>query len=559
MNPDPGKRFSAVVGAALLVATLLPTRPALAQEAQPRAQPYWPGQYLPPGFRPVPDTNARGLPPQQPPEYAPRGFGGSPTPGSAVPFQVPWGVAPQNGGGRFPGAAPARSEAVPRLSAALSTTEGYVQQTLVLSLEVASDGNLKTIDPVLPGSDGLVVRKVGSWEARARTRDGKREIVNRLNYLITPVRPGDFDLGEVRVKGQTSNGQSFSVGAGRPLELTVLPPEPGVVPWLPLAELDVTARLINDEAAREGGPVSLIIEQHALGATGAQLPSIEPQLRQGVYRLYLEDSQQAGQVDAEGRVKGTRIDTFTLMPMENRELLIPTVRIHWWNTSNGAAETAILPSRMLNAPGGLMNSLSERLSGGPFVSGSSWVFWLPLTVFAFLTGLYWTWLWAKGRRVGERLSAAVAQRLDPAHSRLGRLIWRLSPRRHLHQLRRAFANSLPCSNRLWFCVRSADEETDPADWSQVLRFLINRRLGTPAHVPTPELAETIIRLHPQANPERIRGLLTQLDAAIFGREPLPDFARWKRAFKAEIKPRLFGWRWPIGTLRRAGALPALNP
>jgi hypothetical protein len=468
-------------------------------------------------------------------------------------------MAPQNDPGRFGSPQASRSETPPRMTASLTAAEVYVNQTLVLTLEVTSGGNLKTVDPLLPASDGLVFRKVGSWQAQGRTRDGKREIVNRLSYLVTPVRADRFALNDIGAKGETAGGQPFSVRSATPLHLSVKPSEPGVQPWLPLAALDVTARLTNDDGADPAGPVTLVIEQQAVGATGAQLPSIEPQLRQGVYRLYLEDSQQSGQVDADGRVSGTRVDTFTLIPHENRELLIPTVRIRWWNTTNGAAETAILPSRLLNAPGGLMNSLSERLSGGPFVSGSSWVFWLPLTVFAFFTGLYWTWIWAKGRRFGDRLGAAVARRLDPTESRLGRLIWRLSLRRHLHRLRRGFANRLPCSYRLWFCVRTADEEDDPADWSQVLRFLVSRRLGTAAHVPTTELAELLIQLHPQANPERIRSLLAELDAAIFGRAPLDDFRRWKRAFKAEIRPRLFAFRLGPFTGRRIGSLPALNP
>jgi len=552
MSLAPGKRPTPGLLLALLGAAAC-TVPALAQETAPRGQPFWPGQYAPPGFRPVPESNARGMPPQQPTEYGMPGYG-SGTP----PFQRPWTGAPQGGPGPYGAPPPAPVEEPPRLTARLTRNEGYVQQTLVFTLEVASDGNLQTIDPVVPSSDGLVFRKVGGWEARARSRDGRREIVNRMNYLVTPVRPGSYSFAGARVSGRSSAGDPFDVVADTVPVLEVLPPEPTVQPWLPLASLDVTARLLADETA-SGGPVTLVVEQRAEGATGAQLPSVEPQLRQGAYRLYLEDSTQAGEVATDGRVNGTRIDTFTLLPLENRELLIPTVRIRWWNTTSGAAETAILPSRLLNAPGGLMNSLSERLSGGPFVSGSSWVFWLPLTVFAFFTGLYWTWLWAKGRRLGDRLRAALARRLDPAHSRLGRLLWRLSVRRHLHRLRRGFANSLPCSYRLWFCVRTADQEADPADWSQVLRFLISRRLGTPAHVPTTELAEIIIQLHPQANPDRIRDLLLRLDAAIFGSRPLGDFDRWKRAFKAEIRPHLLRPRRAGRGWRRVGYLPSLNP
>jgi hypothetical protein len=547
-----------VLRLALLAAasTLLATASAVAQQLPPQGQRLWPAQYNPYGFRPLPESNARGVPPNTQAEYPPPGYGSNTTRNPVLPYQGPWGQGMQQyqGTQQTP-----RAEAPPRLVARLASNSAYVQQTLVLTLEVASDTNLKTLDPRLPKTDALVFRKVGSWEARARTVAGKREIVNRLNYLVTPVRAGSLTLDPFQVTGEAADGHNFTIIAATPFVLEVLPPKAKVVPWLPLASLDVTARLINDdEIEGGGGPVTLIIEQEAVGATGAQLPSLERQLRQGEYRLYLEDSQVDGRVTPEGELVGSRVETFTLVPFKNHELLIPTVRLQWWNTTNNEAETAILPSRLLNAPGGLMNSLSDRLSGGPFVAGSSWVFWLPLTIFAFVTGLYWTWIWAKSRRFGDRLRLTLMQRLNPVHSRLGRVLWRLSPRRHLHLLRRAFANSLPYAYRLWFCVRSADAETDPSDWSQVLRFLVERRLETPAHVPTPQLADIIIRLHPAADPQRVRQLLGELDAAIFGRHPMADFAKWKRNFKAEIRPRLFTWRHRHARASY-GALPALNP
>jgi hypothetical protein len=539
--------------AGLLLAAL-----AGAQQDNRSGQFPWPGQFSPYGFRPVPDSNARGIPPAQPGERGPMNL----APGGAAPFQFgppPWSQPGQQAGMPYTQAQPRASSAPPRVITRIPEGAVYVQQTLLLTLEVVSGTNLQTIDPILPRTDSLVFRKMGSWEANVRVRDGNREIVNSLRFLVTPLRPGEQRLEPVRVQGKTADGQDFQAVAPAALELQVLPPEPGVLPWLPLTDLEMHARLVNDRDIKDGKPVTLIVEQRAVGATGSQLPSLEPQLREGNFRLYRENSEMEGRITRDGRLEGTRIDTFTLVPQKGRELLIPTVRITWWNSAQQRAETAILPSRLLNAGDSLMGDLSEQLGGGPFVAGSSWVFWLPLTIFAFIMGLYWTWIWAKGRRYGERLRQALADSLTPADTRLGRWLARVSPRRHLHVARRRFANSLPRAYRLWYCVRAADAETDPADWSQVLRFLVQRRLGAPAQVPMPQLAEIIIDIHPGARAERVRALLGELSAALFGATQIPDFARWKREFKREIRPRLFGLR--LG--RRGGvpteALPELNP
>jgi hypothetical protein len=147
----------------------------------------------------------------------------------------------------------------------------------------------------------------------------------------------------------------------------------------------------------------------------------------------------------------------------------------------------------------------------------------------------------------------------PARERLVLLLVRLSPQRNLHILRRWVANSLPRSARMWFCVRNADDEQDPDDWSQVLRFLINRRLKLSANLPMPKLADCIIEIHPWADADKVRSLLGELEATLFSDHKIQDFNHWKKEFKHQVRPRLFA-----GLRRRhrnfpATSLPGLNP
>lgn len=557
MNPDPGNAMPRRL-ASLAWLTFLLAGTGIAQESPYRLQqPYWPNQYNVPGFRPLPDTNARGAPSNGATERFPPGYAAPPGRIPTLRFPNPWGSTGQQ---PYRYESPVPRTVAPQLTTVYPTGPVYVQQTLVLTLEVSSETNLKAIDPVLPSTDALVFRKIGGWDARTRTAaNGKSKIINRLNYLVTPVRSGEVVLGNIRVEGELSNGRHFSAQTANSATFEVLPPVASVQPWLPLAEFNVSARLINDSEVEEGKPITLIIEQKAVGVTGNQLPSLEPQLREGQYRLYLEDTQHSGQLTNEGKLMGTRVDTFTLVALPKHELLIPTINLTWWNTTTNKRESTILPSRLLSAPGGLMANLSERLSGGPFVAGSAWVFWLPLIVFAFLIGLYWTWIWAKGRRFGQRFRFHIAEKLNPMHSKVGRLLARLSPRRHLHNLRRAFADSLPRSSRLWYCVRVADQETDPTIWSLVLRFLVQRRLAVQAQVPMSELAEIIIDIHPAADAARIRSLLYELNGAVFGNREIQDFERWKSDFKSQVRPRLSISQWLKKTRPSRSELPVLNP
>jgi hypothetical protein len=191
--------------------------------------------------------------------------------------------------------------------------------------------------------------------------------------------------------------------------------------------------------------------------------------------------------------------------------------------------------------------------------GFRWYLWLPLLLVAFVTGLYWSLIWAKSKTFGERYAKHIMMVTEPIRKTAIFWLHRLSPRQHLHRLRRIFANSLPRSWRLWFCVRVADNESDPEVWLQVLRFLAERRLNIPAQISLHRLAGYILEIHPRANAEQMYDLLGELDAAIFGKKPLEDFHYWKRLFKKEIRPRLLPAMNRRSWKLREGGLPGLNP
>lgn len=495
-------------------------------------------------------------------------------PWGAPPGANPWypGAAPGYSGGypSYPGAQPtpwarpaepsraAAAPAEPRLEIAVEVTHTYVHQNLVVTLDVISDGNLTRVITETPRSEAALFRQLGDPTAEARTRDGRREIVNRLHYQLTPLKPGPIELKPIRVTGTHADGREFDVTADAPIHLEAFPPDPSVRPWLPLHELELSARLVGDELMGEGRPLTLIVEQSAVGMTGAQLPSPEGPLKRGDHRLYRESTESEEAVSVDGRLVGRRVDRFTLVPQQGGRLEIPAVEVAWWNVDKGRAERSIIPARRLDVAG------SERPAdkGKEAVekSGATPIgFWIALVVSAFLAGVGWRWLWSSGGAFSERLRRWVVEASAPLRRRVAERLHRIAPRRHLHRARRRFADLLPRALRLRFCVRAADGEEDPEAWAQVLRFLLERRLGISAQQPMSRIAEALIAIHPGANAERLHALLDQLEAALFGGVPIADFARWKREFNRQIQPHPLAWIRPAFRRRAKPRLPDLNP
>jgi hypothetical protein len=452
----------------------------------------------------------------------------------------------------------------PYLEVSVDSTEAYVHQNLVLSIKVVSTVNLKTVSTEMPQSDGTVMRQLGEVTVSTRNRQAQREIVNTLYYQLTPVRSGRIELEAIRVTGimdTASPGQSyFDVTTREPTVLTVLDPQVGVRPWLPLHELELTARLSNDERIGEGEPLTLTIEQRAVGMSGAQLPSPEAQLRAPGHRLYREKSEYDGTITKQGKLVGTRKDRFTLVPQQGNQVDIPAIRVDWWNVDRKRKETAVLPGRLLNQFHQSPANEETHSESAVLSKATGWMaMWLSLVALAFLLGRFWTRLTPALERLHRWLWPRLVGFGQPLLRHLMPLLARLSPQRNLPLLRRKIADSLPRSARLWFCVRSADEEQDADDWSQVLRFLVSRRLGLSAQLPMSSLAEQIIDIHPGADADKIRSLLNELEAALFAGRPIADFDNWKREFKKQVRPRFYVSLRRKLQLHLSEKLPDLNP
>jgi hypothetical protein len=567
MNRVPGKsRLIATAAHTLLWLTcLLLSSQAMALPEGDFAPSYYPG---PP--------NPWSLQPRQPAPVQPPAVQAKPAPSPPAParsnswqreFSVYYGrrwpptsAAPAPA---YPQAMPARTLAsAPTLETRVESTNAYVYQNLVVAIDVISTVNISSASLQVPDSEDVLLRQLGDITAHSRNRQGQNEIVNTMYYLLSPLRSGDIELQPLEVAVTMDNGSgytsSYDVSAGQPIHLTVTAPDPGVQPWLPLHELELSASLSNDEDIGEGKPLTLTVEQRAVGMTGSQLPSVENQLQAPGHQLYRENTEYTGVITADGKLVGTRSDRFTLVPLQGNAVEIPAIRVDWWNVERQRKETTVLQGRLLNEHPGE----GDNASGGilPSISApGSLVMWLLLLPVAFLLGRFSPWYMPACKRYTRVLWQRLAIMSEPLRRRYD--VWkvRLSPQRNMHLLRRKVANTLPQSARLWFCVRNADHEQDIDDWSQVLRFLVERRLQLPAHLPMSKLAEHIIAIHPGSDPDVIRRLLNQLEAALFGAEPIDDFDAWKKAFKQQVRPRLFGGWHRTRWLQAENSLPVLNP
>ena len=272
----------------------------------------------------------------------------------------------------------------PRIETSVSDATPYEQQSLVYSIRVISSGNLKTATPEIPQTTSAVLRTLGDPVTESDKKDGPQEIVTEYRYLLMPLSSGVISIPPAKVTGRYAaagggEGPPFEV-AGKPVVLQVRPATDAVQPWLPLYNLQITARVRGSEAPAAGNPIELVVETKAVGATGSQIPSVANYLDSDEFRIYPGKTETEGTIAADGKtLLGHRIENFTLVPQYGGWLKLPSVTMNWWNVRYNRPEVAALLTDQINVMGPA-NPARSRFGGassGPF---GAFFFWLPMGV-----------------------------------------------------------------------------------------------------------------------------------------------------------------------------------
>jgi hypothetical protein len=135
----------------------------------------------------------------------------------------------------------------------------------------------------------------------------------------------------------------------QPLSIEVLPrPEtyPDGTTWLPARALTLEESWSADPGQLEvGASVTRTIRLRGEGLQGAQLPPLEPPRVEGL--KFYPDQPDISDAESASGLLGTRTDSSAIVPTAAGTVVLPEVRLPWWDTESGSLRYAILPPRTL--------------------------------------------------------------------------------------------------------------------------------------------------------------------------------------------------------------------
>ncbi|MCT7361056.1 BatD family protein [Thalassolituus pacificus] len=199
-----------------------------------------------------------------------------------------------------------------------------------------------------------LVQPLGEVRQYTTIIDGQRLGVYERRFAIFPEESGELVIPGQRFNARISNPydrwsrgrQGSAVSKPITLQIKPIPPNYPQAPWIPAQNLSISETFSTPPQQWVAGePVTRTLTLTAKGLPGSQLPAIALPVVDNL-RYYPDQSQQNEQSSEDG-LTGTSEQSIALVPGSSGRILLPEIRIPWWNTRSGTLEYAVLPAHSI--------------------------------------------------------------------------------------------------------------------------------------------------------------------------------------------------------------------
>jgi len=239
----------------------------------------------------------------------------------------------------------------------LSQTELFVQQMAYYEVKIYFSGDLQRGSLSQPELPDTTIEQVGKDSEGSELVNGIRYQTITRRYSLIPQQSGEFTLEAPFFNGEMidRNSSRYDYFAktrtlsaqGQAVEFKVKPMPAGFNGnWLVSELVALTEEWTPpSNSLVQGEPVTRTITLTALDLADHQLPDLKIELPSGV-KNYAEQPQ-AKKAERNGRIVAQKVFTSAVIATQTGELILPAVRVPWWNSQLNQLAYAELPERIL--------------------------------------------------------------------------------------------------------------------------------------------------------------------------------------------------------------------
>ena len=296
--------------------------------------------------------------------------------------------------------------------------------------------------PITEGSLGepepgtAIIERLGDDNAYETNRNGRRYRVIERRFAIFAERSGQLTIPPINFRGRIADasqdnrfnslfnrGRRIAVSSD-PIELQVRPQPANFSGdyWLPAAALQIREVWPDGEPEfRVGEPATRSIVGEATGLLSAQLPEFKLPAMETA-KVYPDQPEVQSRTDRTW-VLGKREDKFAIVPTKAGRMVLPEIRIPWWDTQADSERVIVIAAREFEVLPGTVETVAPVFT---FADGSTGLaenyaskvgaeidpLWRRLAIVATILWLLTLWLYVRVRRGAprQRPTAPVAAR-----------------------------------------------------------------------------------------------------------------------------------------------------
>jgi len=340
----------------------------------------------------------------------------------------------------------------------------FVHAQLGLIVRVFYQQNLTEAAISQPEPSPASVRLLDEVPFQAE-RNGVRYRVLERHYAIFPERSGDLLIPPLHLSGRlverrsdrlwqpTVRGRRIQVSSD-PIQLTIQarPASFSGDSWQPARNLGLSQQISAGGSLRVGEPVTRTVIVDAVGLEENMITEPAwPEIPNA--RIYPDQPQGISRDDGQW-VLGHKEFRYAIVPELEGELVLPELKVHWWDTVNNRQQTAVLPAKRIEVQASAVMPVAQaevvasdtsgvkvgRAAISGAVSEPGYWRWLAL-LFAFLWLLTLAVAW-RLRGLSESAPNGAGPTQSEDEKQILKQLQRCSEKGNARQARQALANWL---------------------------------------------------------------------------------------------------------------------
>jgi len=252
------------------------------------------------------------------------------------------------------------------LEASVDISDPYVQAQVIYTLRVFQDVRFLEASLQEPEVEGVDIQQISDEKTYEQTVNGRAYLVSEISYAVFPKQSGDvvippfvlhavIPVDQNQVPNTRTRTRRIKRRANQ-IELNVQSRPDGLAGswWLPAKEVQLQSEWSSPIDAMEvDQPVTRTIQLIATGVNDAQLPEFDVPAVDDI-SIYADSPTAETNADERGLIS-VQTNTWAVIPQTVGELVLPEVKVNWFDTATGEARVAVLPAETITVVGTATN------------------------------------------------------------------------------------------------------------------------------------------------------------------------------------------------------------